>query len=344
MGGCVSAQCRPQKTLIVTYLDSCREIRVTKPTTAASLENQIRSCFCIPDSTPLSYTHGSNPISLSPSLPDQLDILVVPPPLLNSLSVECFSLEFAGRPRPKPSAAVRTLERLLGMAGIPQENPAFGLALPQEQEQFEEEYKVPAGVAEPSRSRLSPVLSAFGITRTALDPRGNKSDWSKSGGIRGGEKYRPPAGWEAYGLNVLGRYDQGKNDWLANDGRMGEYAVAYHGLSHPSPTVENIVLKRQQLYPGTGQNYYGLENKRELGTKCEVGVYLTPSIETAATYAHAVPVDEDGEVHLYAFVLMCRVRPAGIMDPGEDNVWVVPSADIRPYRLLVLRRPWPDQI
>ena len=44
---------------------------------------------------------------------------------------------------------------------------------------------------------------------------------------RGGRPYNPPDGWIGFGLNVLNKYDNGNNDWLACDGRPGEWCIAY---------------------------------------------------------------------------------------------------------------------
>ena len=43
---------------------------------------------------------------------------------------------------------------------------------------------------------------------------------------RGGRSYNPPDGWIGFGLNVLNKYDNGNNDWLACDGRPGEWCIA----------------------------------------------------------------------------------------------------------------------
>ena len=50
------------------------------------------------------------------------------------------------------------------------------------------------------------------------------------GESRGGRTYNPPDGWIGFGLNVINKYDNRNNDWLACDGRPGEWCVAFHLL------------------------------------------------------------------------------------------------------------------
>ena len=58
----------------------------------------------------------------------------------------------------------------------------------------------------------------------------NKTIWG-NGGKRGGFDYNPPLDWKGIGLNVLGKYDNGNNDWLNNNGNNNEWAVAYHSTN-----------------------------------------------------------------------------------------------------------------
>ena len=71
------------------------------------------------------------------------------------------------------------------------------------------------------------IMCGCKITPDMFDSRGN----NKHGGWRenekrGGEEYIPPKGWIRYGLNVLGKYVNGNNDWLSYDGRKGEWCIA----------------------------------------------------------------------------------------------------------------------
>ena len=60
---------------------------------------------------------------------------------------------------------------------------------------------------------------------------------------RGGRPYNPPDGWIGFGLNVINKYDNGNNDWLACDGRPGEWCVAFHGacVRSTSDQIKQII-------------------------------------------------------------------------------------------------------
>ena len=74
------------------------------------------------------------------------------------------------------------------------------------------------------------ILTAFmDLNPNLLNGFGNNlsGKWAKNE-YRGGKIYKPPNGWIGFGLNVLNKYDNGNNDWLACNGRPGEWCVAYH--------------------------------------------------------------------------------------------------------------------
>ena len=49
---------------------------------------------------------------------------------------------------------------------------------------------------------------------------------------RGGMIYHHPGKpWRRKGLKVSKKFDNGNDDWLEMDGRKGEWAVAFHGIS-----------------------------------------------------------------------------------------------------------------
>ena len=60
--------------------------------------------------------------------------------------------------------------------------------------------------------------------------KANKINWG-NGGKRGGFEYMPPHGWIGIGLRVLGKYDNGNDDWLGNNGNKNEWAVAYQKVN-----------------------------------------------------------------------------------------------------------------
>ena len=170
--------------------------------------------------------------------------------------------------------------------------------------------------------------------------RGQKLDgkWAH-GEKRGGKPYNPPDGWWGLGLNVINRYDNGNNDWLACDGRPGEWCIAYHGAcrSNSSEQIKQIIkpILQQNLKPGGGQ---GCKNSNDIfhpGHKVGVGVYCTPNISTANGYAGRIEVN--GIKYQIAFML--RVKPDKIR-AASNEVWVLNAgngdfSEIRPYRFLI---------
>ena len=73
-------------------------------------------------------------------------------------------------------------------------------------------------------------MSACKLTGGMLDSRGNRESGWGVGEKRGGFDYIPPQGWKGYGLKVLGKYDNGNDDWLAYNGNPNEWAMSYHGI------------------------------------------------------------------------------------------------------------------
>ena len=64
-------------------------------------------------------------------------------------------------------------------------------------------------------------MSACKLTGGMLDSRGNRESGWGVNEKRGGFPYLPPPkGWKGYGLKVLGKYDNGNDDWLAYNGNL----------------------------------------------------------------------------------------------------------------------------
>ena len=143
-------------------------------------------------------------------------------------------------------------------------------------------------------------------------------------------------GWTAFGIEVLNRY--GNDDWLANDGREGEWVVAYHGFGRymSGDNLKNLIkiIIHDNLRPGSGQACCHSKDKRHPGKICGNGVYITPNIEIALGYAGFVTLGDK----TYNIVIMVRANPKFIREPeGELNYWIIDGkADqLRPYRLLI---------
>ena len=84
------------------------------------------------------------------------------------------------------------------------------------------------------------IVDVMNLNPDLLSGFGNnlEGQWAH-GENRGGRPYNPPDGWIGYGLNVLNKYDNGNNDWLACNGRPGEWCIAYHGACH-GQTSDNV--------------------------------------------------------------------------------------------------------
>ena len=153
--------------------------------------------------------------------------------------------------------------------------------------------------------------------------------------------YDPPIGWTGIGLKVWGRYDGGDNTWIGMDNVPGEWCVAYHS-GQSSDNVKNItgiIYKSKQFKPGGGQMHAGCPDLYHPGKKVGKGVYCTPTIKTAESYAGESNIN--GQI--YKTVMMVRVKPKAIRhcdvcgdSKAPHNYWVVNGTtdEIRPYRIL----------
>ena len=158
---------------------------------------------------------------------------------------------------------------------------------------------------------------------------------------RGGRPYTPPDGWIGFGLNVLNKYDNGNNDWLACDGRPGEWCIAYHGacVHNTSEQIKQIIkpILENNLKPGSGQAYSSYDDACHPGQKVGDGVYCTPNPNTADGYSGQIDVNG----HRYKVAFMLRVKPDKIRySNSRSDYWVLNAGDgdfseMRPYRFLI---------
>jgi len=183
------------------------------------------------------------------------------------------------------------------------------------------------------------ILSGCKLTPDMFDSKGNNKDggWGENE-KRGGEPYIPPKGWIRYGLNVLGKYDKGNDDWLAYDNREGEWCIAYHGVGDgkKNDIVTNMIrsIATSNLRPGFRQAYKDHEDCRHKPNKVGRGVYCTPNPKVIDGYSGTVEVN--GESYYMAFML--RVKPDKIRcSEIMKDYWVLNGNDdeIRPYGILI---------
>ena len=137
----------------------------------------------------------------------------------------------------------------------------------------------------------------------------------------------------------MNKYDNGNNDWIAMNNNVNEWADAYHGIGRWSNNVENVarlIFQGQQFKPGQWQ---GLENDDDInhfGQKVGTGVFCTPYINYAESYAGLSTTTLNGKRYKMAFML--RVNPHRIRQCARlPEEWVLDGTinEMRPYRLLL---------
>ena len=83
--------------------------------------------------------------------------------------------------------------------------------------------------------KIHPFFRHLYLSPEDFDPNGNIAFQNppKRNERRGGWPYYPPVHCKRYGINVSGKYDSGKDAWLKMNGRVGEWAVGFHGVKNP---------------------------------------------------------------------------------------------------------------
>ena len=188
------------------------------------------------------------------------------------------------------------------------------------------------------RLAIDYLIKECGCNPIYLDKKGNNFFCYKpENSRRGGENYEVPEGWIAFGLEVTNRYGN-DSDWLSNDGRYGEWAVAYHGFGcrMNGNQIKGIIktIVHDNLKPGAGQAFSAARDSRHPGKICNTGVYITPHLNVATQYAGVIPLGGKN----YRLVIMVRVNPSFIREPEtQKGYWIVDgkSDQLRPYRLLI---------
>ena len=185
-------------------------------------------------------------------------------------------------------------------------------------------------------------MHSFISDKTLFSGSGHKLDgkWAH-GESRGGRPYNPPDGWIGFGLNVLNKYDNGNNDWLACDGRPGEWCIAFHGacVRNTSDQIKQIIkpILEQNLKPGGGQAYSSHADANHPGQTVGVGVYCSPNPSVIDGYAGIIEVNG----YRYKVAFMLRVKPDRIRySSSQPDYWVLNAgngdfSEMRPYRFLI---------
>ena len=173
------------------------------------------------------------------------------------------------------------------------------------------------------------------IPKKFFDFRGNTVNPNSSNNlIRGTEKYDPPYGWIGIGLNVLDEYDNGNNDWLMNNTKSSEWAIAYRGISpnYQSYKINQLlkyIITKKDLNNAISTINEKTNDKRNWG-KVGKGIYLTPNIRIAEKYTKIISINNKK----YKVLFMARVYIKGIREPENNYFWVLNNENIRIYRIL----------
>ena len=196
------------------------------------------------------------------------------------------------------------------------------------------------------------IMEGCKLTPDMLDSRGNReSGWGENE-KRGGFNYYPPKGWKGFGLKVLGKYDDGNDDWITYNGNPNEWAIAYHGIGVGGncQTVEqatnNIYIGG--LKAGGGQAHKDQKNintrykpnpndpQNDHSKTVGVGVYCSPKPEVMDSYAKYSNTNIKGKKFKMGF--MMRVKPDKIrISQSEPDYWVLNGTtdEMRPYRIMI---------
>ena len=156
------------------------------------------------------------------------------------------------------------------------------------------------------------ILDGCILNPSMLDHRGNNKDggWAGNGEKRGGEDYIPPQGWIGYGLKVYDVY--GDNTWIGMNNSKGEWCVAYHGVARGQEKKEvsriTGLITKSGFKPSAGGKATNDPDSRHPGKTCGLGVYCSPDISYAESYAGIT--EFNGEK--YKCALMLRINPEKI--------------------------------
>jgi len=159
---------------------------------------------------------------------------------------------------------------------------------------------------------------------------------SRKNKFRGKEIYDPPYNWIGVGLNVLGKYDNGNDNWIEDISKESEWAIAYRGISYKNQNVLKMILKdfienrNLEIANVNIKDKFGKLNDKRHWRTIESGIYMTPYIKVAEKYTQTLSFNNKN----YKVLLMAKVKISGIAEPKGTNYWVLDKENIRIYRVL----------
>lgn len=188
------------------------------------------------------------------------------------------------------------------------------------------------------------IMEGVKLAPNMLDYRGNQTpDGYGRGQKRGTYDYIPPLGWKGFGLKVLGKYDNGNDDWIKMDNNPNEWAIAYHGIGRGRNDVEDITRKiateeYQKLIKGAGQGLKDFDDDNHPGKKIGEGVYCSNDIGYIEKNNLCGNSNTQINGKKYKMAFMLRVKPDRIrFNKKYPNEWILDGTtdEMRPYRILL---------
>jgi hypothetical protein len=151
---------------------------------------------------------------------------------------------------------------------------------------------------------IHPAFSHLKINPETFAPRWNRDFRIPSncprGECRGGYPYKPPEGWQRFGMSVLGKFDGG-DQWIGMSNVPGEWAVVYHGTK-----VGNVEGITETPLKAGCRNAYGY------------GIYCSPDPAVAVRFCDCFPGPQcsqnvqhrpQGSQNVqYKYMFVCRVN------------------------------------
>ena len=188
------------------------------------------------------------------------------------------------------------------------------------------------------------IMEGVKLAPNMLDYRGNQTpDGYGKGQKRGTYDYIPPLGWKGFGLKVLGKYDNGNDDWIKMDNNPNEWAIAYHGIGRGRNDVEDITRKiataeYQKLIKGANQSLKDFDDDNHPGKKIGEGVYCSNDIGYIEKNNLCGNSNTQINGKKYKMAFMLRVKPDRIrVNKNYPNEWILDGTtdEMRPYRILL---------
>ena len=191
--------------------------------------------------------------------------------------------------------------------------------------------------------QMVPLLEACRLSPSIFDVRYHKfynNNFNNNVQRRGGEEYLSPSSWTAYGINVIGKYDFGNNNWLGNNNGKGEFAVAYYGINNLFNQNMNMVQNLLSLMGNqeSGRTFINVNNSRRPGEKCKTGAYFYRNPNYAENSSETIKIGGFD----YKIMFMCRVNPSKIRQPETfQDCWILNPTpnEVRPYKILIKKIP-----